>query len=236
MYLRTVATVAAITLISGIARADISGTITLTSDYDFRGFSQSATDVAIQGSIDYAHDSGFYASAWGSSLDFGEDIDADIEMDYIAGFSREFGDSGVAWDVGYIAYTYPGFSSINYSEFYGGLNIKSFNVKASYSDDFAGVGHSAWYLDGGFSHEWESGWSVLIYGGYNFGKTFDESHGLHLGIPEFWNYGAGVGYSLSNFYFEAKAVGTDLSAPYKTDSGVFANDLRGVFSVTVSLP
>jgi len=236
MKLRPLATIAALILMSGAASAEFSGTLSLTSDYDYRGFSQTAEDFAVQGGLDYGHNSGFYASAWGSSLDWGQDSEADIEIDYIAGFSREFGASGISWDVGYLAYTYPGLSSVNFGEFYGGFSWDAFNIKLSYSDDFAGFGESAWYLDGGYSHVWESGWSVLVYGGYSFGNAFDRDDGMAFGFPEFWNYGAGVGYSLSKLYFEAKVVGTDLSAPYKIDDGVFANDFRGVFSVTLSLP
>jgi hypothetical protein len=53
------------------ASAGFSGTLSLTSDYDYRGFSQTAEDFAIQGGLDYGHDSGFYASAWDSSLAWG---------------------------------------------------------------------------------------------------------------------------------------------------------------------
>jgi len=67
----TLAAVATLSLISGTASAQLSGTFSLTSDYDYRGFSQSAEDFAVQGSLDYEHESGFYASAWGSSLNGG---------------------------------------------------------------------------------------------------------------------------------------------------------------------
>src|SRR6187200_2427346 len=50
------------------ANAQVSSTVTLTSDYDFRGFSQSATDPAIQASLDYAHESGWYVGAWASNV------------------------------------------------------------------------------------------------------------------------------------------------------------------------
>jgi len=239
MKLRTLATVASLTLISGAASAGFSGTLSLTSDYDYRGFSQTAEDFAVQGSLDYGHDSGFYASAWGSSLDWGQDSDADIEIDYTVGFSREFRDSGISWDAGYLAYTYPGLSSANFGEFYGGFSWDGFSIKLSYSNDFAGVGKSAWYLDGGYSYQWESGWSVLVHGGYSFGNAFDvvEPFGIiPFGNPDYWNYGAGVGYTYRHLSLEAKVVGTDLSSPYKIDSGVFANDFRGIFSVTLSLP
>ncbi|HEY7740572.1 MAG TPA: TorF family putative porin, partial [Steroidobacteraceae bacterium] len=53
------------------ANAEVSYTVTAVSDYDFRGVSLSAKDPALQASIDYAHDSGFYAGAWASNIDYG---------------------------------------------------------------------------------------------------------------------------------------------------------------------
>ena len=235
----TLARVAALTLISATVNADFSGTLSLTSDYDYRGFSQSAEDFAIQGSLEYENDSGFYACAWGSSLDWGEDSDADIEIDYFIGFSREIGDSGISWDVGYLAYTYPGLSSVNFGEFYGGFSWDTFSLRLYYSSDFGGVGQSAWYLEGGYSYKWDCGWSVLVNGGYSFGNAFEviEPFGIiPFGNPDYWNYGAGVRYTHDHLYLELKVVGTDLRDPYKIDSGVFANDFRGIFSVTLSLP
>jgi len=190
-----------------------------------RGFSQSAEDFAVQGSLEYGHDSGFYACAWGSTLDWGRASDADIEIDYFVGFSREFWGSGISWDVGYLAYTYPGLSSANCGEFYGGFSWDAFSLKLSYSDDFAGVGQSVWYIDGGYKYKWVNGWRVFVYGGYSFGNAFDRDNGMAFGFPELWNYGVGAGYAIHKLYFEAKVVSTDLNAPFKVDDGVFANDL-----------
>ena len=48
----------------------VSGNVALTSDYKFRGISQSDEDIAIQGGFDFEHESGFYLGTWGSSVDF----------------------------------------------------------------------------------------------------------------------------------------------------------------------
>jgi uncharacterized protein (TIGR02001 family) len=236
MRLQTIALGTALTLFSATVSAEFSGYITLTSDYDYRGFSQTATDPAVQGGLDYAHDSGFYASAWGSTLDWGKGSDADIEIDYIAGFSRKFGESGIAWDVGYLAYTYPGAGEFNFGEIYGGLSTDLFSIKLSYSDDFSHVGQSAWYVDGGFQYAWDNGWGVLAYIAYSFGNAFDPDDGMAFGFPDYWNYGAAVGYTLGHLYFEAKVVGTDLSGSFKDEDGVFANDFRGLLSITLAFP
>ena len=69
-----------------LANAEISANVALTSDYVWRGVSQTLEDPAIQGGFDYAHDSGFAAGVWASNVDFYEtgDIDddgADMELD-----------------------------------------------------------------------------------------------------------------------------------------------------------
>ena len=72
-----------------MASADgFSSTVTGVSDYDFRGVSLSATDPALQASVDFAADSGFYAGAWVSNIDYGSAIDGDIELDLYGGLGR----------------------------------------------------------------------------------------------------------------------------------------------------
>ena len=49
---------------------EISGNIALTSDYRFRGISQSNEDPAVQGGFDVSFEPGFYLGTWASSIDF----------------------------------------------------------------------------------------------------------------------------------------------------------------------
>ncbi|CAN5770371.1 hypothetical protein BH11PSE6_BH11PSE6_09190 [soil metagenome] len=46
----------------------VSGSVGLVTDYRFRGVSQSDKEMAVQGGITVAHESGFYAGVWGSNL------------------------------------------------------------------------------------------------------------------------------------------------------------------------
>ena len=64
----------AILATASMAHADLSGTLTAVSDYDFRGVTQTAQDPALQGSIDWAAESGFYVGAWASNIDFGNSL------------------------------------------------------------------------------------------------------------------------------------------------------------------
>ena len=54
------------------ANAEVSSTITVASDYDFRGITQTARDPALQASLDWAAESGLYVGAWASNVDFGD--------------------------------------------------------------------------------------------------------------------------------------------------------------------
>ncbi len=117
----------ALTIGYNVASAEITGNVSLTSDYKFRGISQSDESPAIQGGLDYAHDSGFYVGTWASSVDFdtnGAGYDGSLELDVYAGFGNTIGDSDFGYDVGVMYYAYPGDDGAegDYFEFYGGLS------------------------------------------------------------------------------------------------------------------
>jgi uncharacterized protein (TIGR02001 family) len=104
----------------------VSGNAAVISDYRFRGVSLSGGDPAIQGGIDIAHDSGFYAGTWGSSIDDGgPDVFGDLELDIYAGWSGNVAE-GVALDVGLLYYLYPTnnglFDPVDYFEPYASVS------------------------------------------------------------------------------------------------------------------
>ena len=87
----------------------VSGSVAVVSDYKFRGISQTDGNFAVQGGITISHESGFYVSAWGSSIDDYVTVHgtAHQELDLIAGYKHSF-DGGVTVDVGALYYVYPG--------------------------------------------------------------------------------------------------------------------------------
>ncbi len=84
----------------------INGTATMVSDYRFRGLSQTNKRFAVQGSLTLTHESGVYATIWGSSIDDYIAAGGDQEIDFILGFKKTFGSTTV--DVGALYYYYPG--------------------------------------------------------------------------------------------------------------------------------
>lgn len=99
----------ALFVLAGItsAHAQVSGNLGLTSDYRFRGISQSQNAPAVQGGIDYAHSSGFYIGNWNSSVSSSVYTNGSgVESDVYAGWKKEIV-KGVTLDVGSYNYFYP---------------------------------------------------------------------------------------------------------------------------------
>lgn len=86
----------------------VSGSATVASDYRFRGVSQSDEEMAAQGGLILAHESGLYAGVWGSSLaGWGTFGGANMELDLIGGYKLPVADNATL-DVGLVWYMYPG--------------------------------------------------------------------------------------------------------------------------------
>ena len=125
--IKTLALVTGLLALSGVSQAQFSSTWTAVSDYDFRGFSQSAKDPALQASADYAFgDSGFSMGAWASNVDFAP-ADGDIELDVYANYVGKINDT-FSWTAGLTYYTYPGSDDLGeYPEIYLGFNAGNFS-------------------------------------------------------------------------------------------------------------
>lgn len=94
---------------------DLSSTISVLTDYRFRGISLSNRKPAVQGSIDVSHKSGVYASVWGSNIArYGG---SKVEVDATLGWTGDVGP--VTLDAGVIAYLYPGGHGVNVFETFG---------------------------------------------------------------------------------------------------------------------
>src|SRR6185436_14262290 len=130
----------------------VTGNFTLTTDYAFRGVSQTHEDAAVQGGFDYSHSpTGLYAGIWGSNVSFPP---GSIELDYYGGWTRTWGDWGA--NLGVIHYDYPGNSLLNTDEVYAAGTWKWFTLKYSQvvSDRVFGVldGKGSGYAELNFAY------------------------------------------------------------------------------------
>jgi uncharacterized protein (TIGR02001 family) len=220
---------------STVAQAQVSSTITLTNDYDFRGISQSAKDPALQASLDYDFGNGFSIGAWGSNIDF-EPLDGDIEIDFYGAYSAEINDD-TSWSAGATWYSYPGSDDIQeYAEIFGGLDKGPIGGKLWYSPDLYDLGESAWYLEGNGTFELPQNFSLLLHLGYSFGDAWDLDF-VDGGLGgELFDYSIGLGYALEQFSLTLKYTGTDASGEQKITDDVGNNEGRIVFAIATTLP
>ncbi len=240
--------VVALAVASGAAQAEVSSTITVASDYDFRGITQSALDPALQASLDWSHENGLYAGLWGSNVDFGkETIDGGegspsltisgsrVEVDLIVGYGGSITES-VGYDVGATYYTYygesSGESSVDYGEFKAGL---SFGEHASstvwYSPDYGNTGDSAWYLEGNGDIPLAAGLAVTLHAGYSVGDYWESSD------DEYVDFAVGLTRSFGPFDLAVKYVdGSDISSLDGRPDDVFSSESKVVLSVATTFP
>lgn len=105
----------------------LSGNVALTSDYRWRGQSQTENDPAIQGTVTLAHSSGLYFSAFASNVNFKNDQfgNANLELDPSIGFTTplSLGSIKPTLDVGVVYYNYPSASDYNWPEYYAKLTF-----------------------------------------------------------------------------------------------------------------
>jgi uncharacterized protein (TIGR02001 family) len=81
----------------------LTGAAWLTTDYLFRGVSQTSNSPAAQVEFDVTYGI-FYGYVWGSNIDYADSI----ELDYGLGITPKWGP--VTFNIAGLAYTYPGFN------------------------------------------------------------------------------------------------------------------------------
>src|SRR5262249_5305778 len=106
-FLRSAA--AGVFLAAGAACAQVSGTLSVMTDYRYRGISLSAGDPALQGSVVYDDPSGAYAGLFASNVEFAISHHRELEVLPYVGYVRRLA-SGLAVEIGaeYAAFTGPG--------------------------------------------------------------------------------------------------------------------------------
>ncbi len=223
---RILAPLLAAWLAPAAALAGTSGNIALTSDYVFRGVSQTNEEPALQGGVEYAHDSGFYAGAWGSSISWLSDIPGDIssnlELDGYLGYRGSAGET-FAYDVGVLTYWYPGdfpdgFSRADTTEVYLGGTLTpvedlSLGLKYSYAvTELFGYVDSdgSGYLDASLNWTFAEGWALNLHGGKQW---IEENEDF-----EYSDWKVGVTRAFDNGYSIA-AAWTDTDA----DTALYTN-------------
>jgi uncharacterized protein (TIGR02001 family) len=159
--------------------------ISLTTDYRYRGISQSRLEPALQGGYDFSHSSGIYLGTWASTIKWIKDAgeiakvdtgNATFEWDFYGGWKTELS-KDVTLDLGGLYYYYmnnkyaniPGAVNTNTFEIYGAVTFGVVTAKYSHSlTNLFGYANSkgSGYLDLNATFDLGDGWSLIPHYGY----------------------------------------------------------------------
>lgn len=195
--------------ISAPSMAEVTANVSVANNYIWRGLTQSINEAVVQGGIDYAHESGFYAGTWVSNVAYDSDDAYSYEHDLYAGFAGEAG--MFSYDVGYLYYNYDDNANYDFSEIYGSIGMGNFGATLylltdteadeAPGEDF-GFGEAT-YLSLDYTIPLESGTEIGLHVGHHDGDFVNSFNGVTTDYID-WNV------SVARGGFAFMVSGTDL--------------------------
>lgn len=128
------------------------GNAALTSDFIFRGVSQTDHAPAVQAGMDWEHPTGIYLGVWGTNVHF-PDSPASLELDGSGGYTYNFTPS-LSASLGVMYYSFHHGSSLNSWEFPLKLTWKTLSATANYDPPTGASSTAAWYFSLGWSDQY----------------------------------------------------------------------------------
>lgn len=221
----------------------ISYNFGVTTDYVFRGLSQSDQRPAVQAGADLTYRL-FYVGIWGSTIDF--DANENVEVDIYAGIKPVWGP--LTFDFGVIYYAYPGSGSnldLDYYELKAGVSGSpwkdgTLGFTAFWTPEGTGNTGEIWTFEGTLAHvlpKWRD-ITPTISGtlGYQFGEDSNAIYTLTYGDDNYlyWNAGISLGFH-ERFSIDFRYWDTNVSGAGSCDTtSVFQCDERFVATAKVT--
>ena len=204
-----------------------------TTDYRYRGISQTRLKPTLQGGVDFSHKSGLYLGAWGSGIKWIKDGggDANIELDLYGGYKGSAG--SVSYDLGVLTYQYPSNKlnpSANTTELYVAGTMGPATLKYSHSvTNLFGFANSksSGYLDLSASFDLGNGWSVAPHVGRQ--RVANNS------IFSYTDYSLTVNKDIDGLILSAALVGTNAEDAAYTTSAAACSKFLGKNGLLVSI-
>jgi uncharacterized protein (TIGR02001 family) len=223
----------------------ITGNLTFTTDYVYRGISQTQGNMAIQGGLDYALPGGLYFSLWSSNVSGEIYSKGSMELDITAGYSTQIGKTFEV-DLGLAYFMYPGAEitgppSDDYdtTEFYigGSFDNISFKYSRTLNDWYgvnsdnpfnltgtaAGSSKGSSYIEGSATFELANDLSLLVRAGHCKIKNYGDANCT--------DYGLTVMKTIEDFDVSLAFSTTNANEILYTVDGEDTGDSRVVLSV-----
>ncbi|MFO1318614.1 MAG: TorF family putative porin [Burkholderiales bacterium] len=200
----------AMAFIAAPAAAQISGSVTLHSDYRHRGVSYSEGDPSLQFTLAYDHRSGLFAGGSLHSVKI-EPVETDTKVQALAyaGYARALG-AGWGGEVGVLRYAYPGSRSIpswDYTEYFAGVSHGRSSLRVFRSFNYFGEGGPSWYVDANHAIDLGRGFSLGLHAGHlqmNHSYLYDRRRAPNSR----WDGRLTLSYTRDRWRFDAGVAGT----------------------------
>lgn len=203
---------------------NFSGYMTLTSNYVFRGQTQTLNRPAMQGSLTYTFPVGIYLNVWGSNVhslsiagDEVEGVDgaiqnaritgATIELDTIAGYRNTIGDN-FSYDLSLARYNYPKAREVNYNEFIALANFYFLQASMAYTNNYSGTHTTSRYYNGGVNYNIPCKYLFGI-NDVNVTALIGHSDFSSSVSPNYNDYSVAVSKKLKNYVLAVQWTGTN---------------------------
>ena len=175
---------AAALLATSASYAQLTGNAAVTNNYIWRGLTQTMNEAAVQGGVDWAHDSGLYVGTWVSNVSYDSDDAYSYEHDMYFGYAGEAG--GLTYNVGYLYYNYDENAGFDFGETFLKIGFGNFLAQAFYltnaePDEAPGQDFNAfktYYLSGDYSIPLASGATIGLHLGYHDGDFAEAFNGV----------------------------------------------------------
>lgn len=206
----------------------------LTTDYVFRGISQSNEDLAVFAGADLAYRM-FYVGVWASSVD--EFVsDGDIEVDIYGGIKKSY--NGVDFDLGVIYYAYPGNSAgdigveLDYVEIKAAASSKiwreiTLTGAVFYSPDYYAESGETWTLEAKASAPLPI-WGLTLSGTLGHVYNADDNDVFFASYGDdsytYWNIGLSKTFK-DHFTVDVRYWDTNVDVPGGFANSELLNDL-----------
>jgi uncharacterized protein (TIGR02001 family) len=191
----------------GVSANEVEANIALSTDYVFRGMSQTDENPAISGGFDYAFDSGFYLGTWASNVDFGDDTSTEIDL--YMGYAFDLTDF-VSLDLSAVQFIYPDETdSLNYEEYIASLGFSDASVGVVYSPDYLNSGTAAVILNAGYSFALAE--EISLDFGIGYTKVDDETDLDFDGKNDYIDYSIGLTVTFGGVDLSLVGYATDIS-------------------------
>jgi uncharacterized protein (TIGR02001 family) len=180
---------------------EISYNAALSSDYRFRGISQSRLDPALSGGADYTNNpTGFYLGTWLSTIKWTKELGGDghLEVDVYGGKRGEI-TKDISYDVGVLTYYYPSNHlqpNANTTEIYGqiGYGVAYAKYSSTLTNAFgASDSKNSGYLDLGANIEVPMGVTVNLHAGHQTVKGHSDGNYTDYKIGATKDFGFATG-------------------------------------------